>query len=137
MLRHLSERPRAAQQSEHVLGARTAPFDPDSLFRGRYVSLTLEVRTPTRLDDRTEIELAVENERLVARPTNESTDLFVSGNRLDDPIAFYIPEHVDDPSRRGAGEELWAEVTVPESGPPRPIRLGVKKKNGEITPLEF
>ncbi len=49
-------------------------------------------------------------------------------------IAFFIPEHVPDPSRRAPGEELWAEVTIPRKGPPRPIRLGVKK-NGALTPL--
>ena len=47
--------------------------------------------------------------------------------RLAEPVAFFIPEHVPDPSRRPAGEELWAEVTIPRSGPPRPIRLGVMK----------
>jgi hypothetical protein len=50
------------------------------------------------------------------------------------PVAFFIPEHVPDPSRRAPGEELWVEVTVPKKGPPRPIRLGVKK-NGVLTPL--
>jgi hypothetical protein len=50
-------------------------------------------------------------------------------------IAFFIPEHVPDPSVRPPGEELWAEVTIPRKGPPRPIRLGVKK-NGVLTPLQ-
>lgn len=34
------------------------------------------------------------------------------------------------------GGELWAEVTVPKNGPPRPIRLAVKKGNS-FTPLEI
>jgi hypothetical protein len=42
-------------------------------------------------------------------------------------LAFFIPENVPDPSQRAADEELWAEVTIPKKGPPRPIRLGVKK----------
>lgn len=50
-------------------------------------------------------------------------------------LAFFIPEHVPDPSIRPAGEELWAEVTLPRKGPPRPIRLAVKK-DGVLTPLE-
>ncbi|HYT68876.1 MAG TPA: hypothetical protein VEL51_20805 [Vicinamibacterales bacterium] len=50
-------------------------------------------------------------------------------------IAFFIPEHVPDPSVRAPGEELWAEVTLPRKGAPRPIRLAVKK-NGVLTPLE-
>lgn len=51
-------------------------------------------------------------------------------------IAYFIPEHAPDPSQRMPGEELWAEVTLPKKGPPRPIRLGVKKE-GRITPLEL
>lgn len=50
-------------------------------------------------------------------------------------IAFFIPEHIPDPSIRAAGEELWAEVTMPRTGAPRPIRLAVKK-NGVLTPLQ-
>ncbi len=51
-----------------------------------------------------------------------------------EPLAYFIPEHVPDPSIRQKGEELWVEVTLPAKGPPRPIRLGVKK-SGVITPL--
>ena len=41
-----------------------------------------------------------------------------------------------DPARRALGEEPWVEVNVPKSGPPRPIRLGVKKGEA-LTPLEM
>lgn len=51
-------------------------------------------------------------------------------------VAFFIPPNVPDPSRRPAGEELWVEVSVPKSGAPRPIRLGVKK-DGTLTPLDL
>ncbi|NTV73436.1 MAG: hypothetical protein HGA66_04435 [Holophaga sp.] len=54
--------------------------------------------------------------------------------QLDEPLAYFIPEHVPDPSRRGPGEELWVEVTLPRKGPPRPIRLGVKR-DGVIVPI--
>jgi hypothetical protein len=50
-------------------------------------------------------------------------------------LAFFIPEHVPDPSIRPVGEELWAEVTLPARGAPRPIRLAVKK-DGVLTPLQ-
>jgi hypothetical protein len=53
---------------------------------------------------------------------------------LDDPVAFFIPEHIPDPSIRPDGEELWAEVTLPRRGPPRPIRLGVRR-DGSLIPL--
>ena len=55
---------------------------------------------------------------------------------LDDPVAFFIPEHISDPSIRPPGEELWAEVTIPRSGPPRPIRLAVRR-DGSLTPLDI
>ena len=51
-------------------------------------------------------------------------------------LAFFIPEHVPDPSFRPQGEELWVEVTIPRRGAPRPIRLGVKK-DGVLTPLDL
>jgi hypothetical protein len=54
---------------------------------------------------------------------------------LTQPVAYFIPEHVADPSRRAPGEELWVEVTVPRAGLPRPIRLGVKK-DGVLTPID-
>jgi hypothetical protein len=53
------------------------------------------------------------------------------------PVAFFIPPNVPDPSLRPAGEELWVEVSLPKRGSPRPIRLGVKRNGGEITPLDL
>jgi hypothetical protein len=55
---------------------------------------------------------------------------------LREPLAFFLPEHGPDPSRRPAGEELWVEVTLPRKGPLRPIRLGVKK-DGVLRPLDL
>jgi len=55
---------------------------------------------------------------------------------LAEGVDYFIPEHADDPSRRPAGEELWVEATIPKSGPPRPVRLGVKR-DGKITPLHL
>jgi hypothetical protein len=54
--------------------------------------------------------------------------------QLSEPLAFFLPEHAPDPSRRPPGEELWAEVTLPERGAPRPIRLGVKRA-GQPDPI--
>jgi hypothetical protein len=55
---------------------------------------------------------------------------------MREPLAFFIPERVPDPSIRAAGEELWVEVTLPKKGPLRPIRLAVKK-NGVLTALDL
>ncbi len=55
---------------------------------------------------------------------------------LTDPVLFFLPEHATDPWQQARGGELWAEVTLPASGPPRPIRLAIK--HGDLfTPLEI
>jgi len=55
---------------------------------------------------------------------------------VNEPVAFFIPEHANNPARLNPGEELWVEVTVPKKGPPRPLRLGIKK-DGILTPLHL
>ena len=125
--------------------ARTLPFDPDLPIRGRYVRLRLEVPLdPTdsaRAGEHRRIQLRTEGDRLQgalddAGPVGVRLDSAPGGlvAGLDQPVAFFIPEHVPDPSIRPAGEELWAEVTVPRRGPPRPIRLGVRR-DGNLTPI--
>lgn len=131
----------------------TTPYDPELPIRGRYVSLGLILATPDLSppeDDeggarRHAVTLQVEDDRLLARrdPDREPWDgtavwFQKQGGAwiavLDEPVAFFIPEHVEDPSRRPVGESLMVEVTLPAKGPPRPIRLGVRK-DGSITPL--
>ena len=123
---------------------KAAPADPNLPIRGRYVSLRLEL--PARdFDPGAEARwarLRVEEGQLLALPSEAGTGhqarISPDGTKatLWELVAFFIPEHVPDPSRRQADEELWVEVTVPKKGPPRPIRLGVKK-NGALTPLEL
>jgi hypothetical protein len=124
---------------------RTIPADPNLPIRGRYVRMTLEVDyVGEKPDHRVGISLSVENDHLVARLVEPFGPLSVgwveSGEEevsvLFPPTPFFIPEHVPDPSVLNPGEELWAEVTVPGKGPPRPIRLGVKK-DGKIAPLDL
>ncbi len=128
----------------------TAPVDPDLPIRGRYVRLGILVDAERRAvadmpgaPNLFSARLAVKDNRLVAIE-DESGAHFVSSMpcatetcwRLSEPLAYFIPEHIEDPSRRSRDEELWVEVTVPPKGAPRPIQLGVKK-NGELTPLEL
>jgi hypothetical protein len=117
---------------------KAAPFDPSLPIRGRYVSLrlTVEVRGFPNGAIYAPAALSVEDGKLVATPDDGSNVhvMFVNPS-ISEPVAYFIPEHVPDPSRRAPGEELWVEVTVPKRGPPRPIRLGVKK-DGVLTPLE-
>lgn len=138
--------------------ALVAPYDPNLPIRGRYVSLQLVVEPRGFKESKPgpgwqppqSVALRVEGDRLVAEanpPEREFTPTglhvrFVQrqGRKLallDRPVAYFIPEHAPDPSRRLPGEELWVEVTIPKKGPPRPIRLGVKKGDGPIVPLEL
>ena len=138
--------------------ALAAPYDPSLPIRGRYVRLGLVVE-PRGIQETKpglqrplpqSVDLRVENGRLIAEAYPQEgayspADLHVRfierrGEKLamlDQPIAFFIPEHIPDPSRRPPGEELWVEVTIPKKGPPRPIRLGVKKGDGPIAPMEI
>jgi hypothetical protein len=47
-------------------------------------------------------------------------------HRTPETVSYFIPEHALDPSSLLPGKELWAEVSVPSEGPPRPIRLKVR-----------
>jgi hypothetical protein len=123
--------------------ARTLPIDPDSLFRGRYVQLGVEVSgIELEEDEPARARLSASEDQLVAVRDDEGRHVVRQRLRnadpvavLEEPLALFIPEHAADPTRRGPDEELWVEVTVPRNGPPRPIRLGVKKA-GVLTPLE-
>ena len=127
--------------------ARAAPFDPNLPIRGRYVRLQLEAVPGPGFDaplayDRP-VGLRVQDGRLTAVPAdtgpNHARISARNGERiglLAEPVAFFIPEGIPDPSIRQPDEELWVEVTVPDEGPPRPIRLGVRS-NGVLTPLDI
>jgi hypothetical protein len=90
-----------------------------------------------------EVTLNVRDGHLVAKPANHPTGLHLSQRTINrgaqvtalmEPVAFFLPEHAMDPSVRSAGEELWIEVTVPKTGPPRPIQLAIKRGDS-CTPL--
>lgn len=128
---------------------RAAPVDPDLPIRGRYVQLRAELplagsprtaRTPAYA----QVRLVLDGQTLKAepaeRPTAVGAILRPAGAQgswvadLQEPLAFFLPEHVPDPSRRAPGEELWVEVTLPRQGPLRPIRLAVKR-DGVLTAI--
>ena len=127
---------------------RTLPFDPSLPIRGRYVRLRLEVPLvrgtgEVRAGEYRSVRLQADGDRLrgilddegpVGVRVDSAGDSLVAG--LDQPIAFFIPEHIPDPSVRPSGEELWAEVTVPRRGAPRPIQLAVRR-NGRLVPLDI
>jgi hypothetical protein len=60
--------------------------------------------------------------------------------RLDrQQVVFFVPEHPAEFERSGVGRsegpEIWAEVTLPRTGSPRPIRLGLKQA-GRLQPMD-
>lgn len=128
--------------------ARTVPYDPSLPIRGRYVRLRLQFplveapagsgpgeSRPVRLQatgDR--VEAVVDSASPLVALLDTADGVPVA--RLSQPVAFFIPEHVPDPSFRPAGEELWAEVTLPVAGAPRPVRLGVRRA-GRLDPLDL
>jgi hypothetical protein len=141
--------------------ARVGVYDPDLPIRGRYLALQLEVvcenaasaptapvsprdrQSPEMFDDRyVRGLLRVENGRLASDcrfSGAEWANLFrnqrPATTTLSEPVLFFLPEHAADPWQQTKGGELWAEVTLPASGPPRPIRLAIK--HGDVfTPLE-
>jgi hypothetical protein len=120
--------------------ANATPVDPSLPIRGRYVTLQLHVEPGDISTAWSSARLAAENGRLVAHPVpfggqviwRRSSEIWLLG----EPVAFFIPEHAADPSRLARGEELWVEVSVPPNGPPRPLRLAIKK-DGVLRPLNL
>ncbi len=89
---------------------KTVPWDPSLPIRGRYLSLRL----------------VPENG---AQWYNET-----AGKQ----VLFFVPEHtipLEEMRRAANAPELWAEVTIPRKGPPRPIQLGLKR-DGRIEPVK-
>lgn len=141
------------------LWVKTESVDPDLPLRGRYFTLNLEVHAPEfarQSPDPSRIAgagsgpvwLAVENGRLVAHNADLPTHLWVyppARRRPDEAgadlcilqpgVTFFIGEHAETP-RLKPGDELWAEVTVPRKGPPRPIQLAIKH-GSEWKPLTY
>ncbi len=129
----------------------TEPVDPHLPIRGRYVNLGLLVPAPevpaglSRPWSGERVVLYSEAGQVRAELAGSTTPLSRSlpatpeGEhwRLGPSVAYFIPPGVADPSRRQPGEQLWVEVTLPAQGPPRPIRLGVKRGDGVISPLQL
>lgn len=137
---------------------RTAAYDPDDPFRGRYLSVRLQVNAErvyrgegipsgnggNSFAQMRPIYLTGEHGELFANPAPSWTGLEVtrwntpSGpvTVLLQPVAYFLPETASDPTRRPRGEELWMEVTVPRKGLPRPIRLAIKRGDS-FTPLDY
>ena len=116
--------------------AKAAPVDPNLPIRGRYLAIRLEVGSapgpPGAIFEAGH--LSIRDGHLILESDNAPYDssshvrAFRNGDRwtLQDPVAFFLPEHAADPSRVPPGKQLWVEVSVPTKGPPRPIRLELR-----------
>jgi hypothetical protein len=54
----------------------------------------------------------------------------VHRGRLLDIVDVYLPRDVQAPYTVAPGAALWALVTVPKSGPPRPVQLATSDAKG-------
>jgi hypothetical protein len=114
---------------------RTGPVDPDTPLRGRYVTLFAEVeykelQANSYLD---RFQLRIDNGRLIAESNPSGYHRIVRFGEdkrwfLSEPLAYFIPEHIPDPSRLGPDEELWVLVSVPPSGAIRPVAIEKRKR---------
>ena len=138
--------------------AKARSYDPDLPIRGRYLSLQLAVEIEPGGEDGVKIprpeskvpcgsasgNLLAINGQLAATPAEYGRGVLLTTCLapnsaevwLIEPVLFFLPEHAENPMQAARGGELWAEVTVPKKGPPRPIRLAVKKGN-RFTPLDI
>ena len=131
---------------------QTVAYDPNLPIRGRYLSVQLRVLpedvygSPWNLSgEMRDVTLKARDGHLVANPADHPTGLHVSRRIINqgapvivlmEPVPFFLPEHAMDPAVRSAGGELWMEVTVPKTGPPRPIQLAIKRGDS-FTPLDL
>jgi hypothetical protein len=145
---------RATRPRVWVLGE---VYDPDLPIRGRYLSERLRMpaegfayNESSRLNlsdwllNSKWAYLEVRDGQLIAQPQGTGSAQWVYLHKEHDgtvvaigqePVAVFIPESADVP-RLGPGQQMWVEVTVPVKGPPRPIRVGIKR-DGVLTPLKF
>jgi hypothetical protein len=132
---------------------KTQSYDPSLPIRGRYIAmrLTVDVENPPVVGKANVpffiARIFVRDGHLMAAgaPNAGSSGVWVSVSTrggveatLQQPILFFLPEHAENANElmtAARNGELWGEVTVPESGMPRPLRLGIK--HGEsFTPIE-
>ena len=132
-------------------------YDPDLPIRGRYLSERLRIPAegfsykkssqPNTNDwflNREWAYLEVRDGQLIARQQGNGPGEWMHlGKNVDgsliavseEPVLVFISENVQIPGLK-PGQETWVEVTLPAQGPPRPIRMGMKK-DGVLTPLKL
>jgi hypothetical protein len=132
-------------------------YDPDLPIRGRYLSEQLhmpaegftykETNEPYPGEsyvNRQWATLEIRNGQLIARQEGSGPGQWIFAHKnhdgtiiaiLEEPVLIFVPDRAVIPDLK-SGQEMWVEVTVPAKGPPRPIRIGIKK-DGVLTPLKL
>lgn len=137
---------------------KSAIYDPELPIRGKYLALSIEVPAEgftssmqsyggtgsTEVFSPDRCNLVLRGDHLVAVANHDGEfwlnwgSIRQSGDGLvviiNGETAYFLPEHGSGPLLHGRNEELWIEATIPRKGPPRPLRLGIKK-DGVLTPL--
>ena len=139
---------------------QTAQYDPDLPMRGRYLALSpavdacaLGLKPPA--DDKNrhwyegaDVKLVARDGKLIAQdakgrlPRGDFQHVILTDTipcaraPLSPAIGYFIPENATSPFPLKPGQELWVEVTVPPSGPPRAIQLALSD-NGKWKVLKF
>jgi hypothetical protein len=133
----------------------TAGVDPDLPIRGRYVALNLVLPAVEEAPIAPSATLAygrieIRHGRAVAvlaggdpvmadaaHPLGFVRNIGLARERWQTlvPVAFFLPEHVRDPTVGRRPGELWVEATLPPRGAPRPVRLGLRR-DARIEPLD-
>jgi hypothetical protein len=144
---------------------RVAQYDPNLPMRGRYMALTPLVNAcdlprdkgqndeqywspPSNQSRYWRVITRAKDGKLVIEvadntvPRSETLSIYLTSDKPCDRVAltpgvdFFIPDTADPPFPKKRGEELWAEVTVPAVGPPRPIQLAMSD-NGQWKVLKL
>jgi hypothetical protein len=132
-------------------------YDPELPIRGRYLTQRLQMpaegfpyQQPNQqiasdwFMNRQWAYLEVGNGQLIAKQQGAGPGVWVYLHKNPDgtivafgeePVLVFISEHADAPNLK-PHEEMWVEVTLPAKGPPRPIRLAIKK-DGVLTPIQL
>lgn len=140
------------RQTRPRVWTRAIQFDPALPLRGRYLALTLVLdacglprETPRRFPQyyggpsswRWDVSLTAVNGNLLPKvdPHSRQTVTLPDGkpcNRatLNSQEMLFIPESAQLPFPLKPGQDLWVEVTLPASGPPRPLQIALSSGEG-------
>jgi hypothetical protein len=146
------------RQTRPRVWTRATQFDPNLPLRGRYLALQLLLDACSLPQDaghairpysgshffwQWNVSLAAENGKLVpsVSPQGRETLTLFAGKPCDratlsNQELLFIPDRAHVPLPLQPGQDLWVEVTVPASGPPRPIQIALSSEAG-FHPLKF